>query len=313
MSSAIAVPMTAGPDTLGALVFVNEGGSRRFSESDVELAREIGRRAGIAVQNARVASKRAEVARVLQRGLLPPALPAMPGWELATMYRPAGEVNEVGGDFYDAFEIDGGWMLVIGDVVGRGPAAASLTALARYTIRTAGMLTGDPLTCLSLLNDALLARQGISPCTAAIAILPDLDAPGVDARVVCAGHPLPLLLRDGEVSDVGRPGPLLGAFEDPSWEVETVAIAAGEELVLYTDGVIEARGGAERFGDVRLRAAVSGATRPVQVVAGVEAALTRFTPGAPDDDAALVAILRTGPENRGQADNAGRRLGRLAV
>ncbi len=68
----------------------------------------------------------------------------MRGFEVATMYRPAGEVNEVGGDFYEAFEIEGGWMLAIGDVVGHGAAAASVTALARYTIRTAGKLTGDP-------------------------------------------------------------------------------------------------------------------------------------------------------------------------
>ena len=99
---------------------------------------------GSRVENARLAGEQAEVARVLQRGLRPAELPAMRGFEVATMYRPAGEVNEVGGDFYEAFEIEGGWMLAIGDVVGRGAAAASVTALARYTIRTAGKLTGDP-------------------------------------------------------------------------------------------------------------------------------------------------------------------------
>src|SRR5213078_4929406 len=93
---------------------------------------------------ARLAGERAEVARVLQRGLLPPELPDLRDFEVATMYRPAGEVNEVGGDFYEAFEIEGGWMLAFGDVMGRGAAEATVTALARYTIRTAGKLTGDP-------------------------------------------------------------------------------------------------------------------------------------------------------------------------
>ena len=118
--SAIAVPMTAGAKVVGVLVFANETGSRRFNEDDLEIALEIARRAGLAVENARLAGAQAEVAHVLQRGLLPPELPDLRGFEVATMYRPAGEVNEVGGDFYDAFEIDGGWMVAIGDVMGRG-------------------------------------------------------------------------------------------------------------------------------------------------------------------------------------------------
>ena len=113
--------MTAGAKVVGVLVFVNELGSRRFDEGDLEIALEIARRAGLAAENARLAEEHAEVARVLQRGLLPPDLPEMRGFEVATMYRPAGEVNEVGGDFYDAFEIDGGWMVAIGDVMGAAP------------------------------------------------------------------------------------------------------------------------------------------------------------------------------------------------
>ena len=124
-------------------------------------------------ERARLAEDRAEVARVLQRGLLPPALPSMRDWEAAAMYRPAGEVNEVGGDFYDAFAVGDGWMLAVGDVVGRGAAAASLTALARHTIRTAGTLTQDPLVALRLLDDALAERAGQALCTVAIALLPD--------------------------------------------------------------------------------------------------------------------------------------------
>ena len=125
LGSTVAVPMTAGAKIVGVLVFGNDPGSRSFDQSDLEIAGEIARRAGIAVENARLAGEQADVARVLQRGLRPAQLPAMRGFEVATMYRPAGEVNEVGGDFYEAFEIEGGWMLAIGDVMGRGAAAAS--------------------------------------------------------------------------------------------------------------------------------------------------------------------------------------------
>ena len=96
---------------------------------------------------------------------MPPDLPALRGFQIATMYRPAGEVNEVGGDFYDAFEIDGGWMVAIGDVMGRGAAAASLTGLARHTIRTAGRLTGDPCVAARLVDEGL--KRGPTSCSAA--------------------------------------------------------------------------------------------------------------------------------------------------
>ena len=110
---------------------------------------------------------RAEIAETLQRGLLPPPLPHIPGWSVAAMYRPAGAENEVGGDFYDAFRVAGGWMLVIGDVTGRGARAASVTAQARYTLRTAAVLTGDPLVALATLNRALLARRDSALCSVA--------------------------------------------------------------------------------------------------------------------------------------------------
>ena len=108
---------------------------------------------------------RAEIADTLQRGLLPPPLPNIPGWSLAAMYRPAGLENEVGGDFYDVFRVADGWMLVIGDVTGQGARAASLTAVARYTLRTAASLTGDPVLALETLNRALFARGDSSLCS----------------------------------------------------------------------------------------------------------------------------------------------------
>jgi PAS domain S-box-containing protein len=288
------VPMSAGGRGVGVLVFGNAPGSRRFHREDMRLATEIGRRAGIAVDNARLAEERAEVARVLQEGLMPRALPHMPGWETAAVYQPAGEVNAVGGDFYDAFEIDRGWMVLVGDVMGRGAAAASLTALARHTIRTAGVLTGDPCRALELLNEALLARGDTALCTAAILILPRAPEDPATIEIVAAGHPLPLLVRGGEIAEAGRPGPLLGAFAASDWEPASVKLRAGDQLILYTDGVIEARGESDRFGEERLRAELAAADRPLAAIGRVTAALESFLGDEPDDDVAMIAIRRTG-------------------
>jgi phosphoserine phosphatase RsbU/P len=147
---------------------------------------------------------------------------------------------------------------------------------------------------LALLNDALRARSEIAPCTAAIVVLPAEESPDADVTVACAGHPLPLLMRGDSVSEVGAPGPLLGAFEVTEWNVEKLTLAPGDQLAVYTDGVIEARGDDDRFGEARLRSELVGANQPVRVIARVEAALDSFTSGEPEDDAAMVAILRLG-------------------
>jgi serine phosphatase RsbU (regulator of sigma subunit) len=216
---------------------------------------------------------------------------------VATMYRAAGEVNEVGGDFYEAFEIEGGWMLAIGDVVGRGAAAASVTALARYTIRTAGKLTGDPRSAALMLDESLKQRTDLSLCSAIVLVLPDTDDDPVRASLLVAGHPLPLLVRAGEVDPVGQPGPLAGTLDEPRWEVTPLELSRGDQLVLYTDGVTEARGESDRFGDDRLRASLSSlsaVSNPTQTVTQVESALESFLVGPPQDDAAMLVVLRPG-------------------
>jgi PAS domain S-box-containing protein len=308
--SAIAVPMTAGAKVVGVLVFANGAGSRRFNEDDLEIALEIARRAGLAVENARLAGEQAEVAHVLQRGLLPPELPDLRGFEVATMYRPAGEVNEVGGDFYDAFEIDGGWMVAIGDVMGRGAAAASLTGLARHTIRTVGRLTGNPQLAASLVDESLKREPELLLCSAVILVLPDTLEEPARLSILVAGHPPPLRRRAGTIDAVGASGPLLGAPDEHEWELGTLDLGVGDQLILYTDGVTEARGDRNRFGEQRLRESVEGAANPRAAVAAVESALDSFIPGEPEDDAALLAIMRsTAPQRRfGPAGPDGARI-----
>ncbi len=292
LGSTVAVPMTAGAKIVGVLMFGNDPGSRSFDQGDLTIAGEIARRAGIAVENARLAGEQAYVARVLQRGLRPAQLPAIRGFEVATMYRPAGEVNEVGGDFYEAFEIEGGWMLAIGDVMGRGAAAASVTALARYTIRTAGKLTGDPRAAARMLDEGLKQGMDLSLCSAIILVLPDSEDDPVRASLLVAGHPLPLLVRAGTVEPVGQPGPLPGAPHRSSWKVTALELSRGDQLVLYTDGVTEARGERDRFGEDRLRDSLSTVTDPSQTVAQIESALDSFLVGPPQDDAAMLVVLR---------------------
>lgn len=298
MGSVISVPMTAAAKIVGALVFVNEIGSRSFDDHDLGIASEVARRAAIAIENARIADERARMADALQRELLPPSLPRMPGWEVATMYEPAGEINEVGGDFYEAFPVEGGWAVLLGDVSGKGAAAAAVTAEARHTIRTAGTLAADPVAGLHLLDQALRGRDDVALCSVALVVLPETSAGPAQALVYLAGHPHPILLRNGAATPVGEPGPLLGVVDDPAWIPTAVTLELGDQLVLYTDGVIEARGdGNERFGTDRLRRRLAGCEAPELAVERVRGALFEFGARARDDDAALVAIRRVAPDS----------------
>lgn len=299
--SAITVALRARGRVTGALTLGVAWSGRRYRPDDASFARVLSGRVALALDNAglfsnleRAVQAREEIAETLQRGLLPPPLPHIPGWSAAAMYRPAGAENEVGGDFYDAFPFAGGWMLVIGDVTGRGAHAASITAQARYTLRTAAVLTGDPLVALATLNRSLLARQDAAMCTvAALALSEDPRRP---VRLAVAGHPPPLLVDGESVVETAAPGPLLGAFADADWSLERVEIELGQQLVVVTDGITEACGSQGRFGEERLRAKLSGASNPVLAVQRLEGALYSFAEGTLDDDVAILAIAPQPPD-----------------
>ncbi len=290
---------------------------RRYRQDDADFFAILAGRVALALDNAGLFSnlerserERAEIAATLQRGLLPSPLPHIPGWSLAAMYRPAGAENEIGGDFYDAFRIAGGWMVVIGDVTGRGAQAAAVTALARYTLRTAAALTGDPVIALETLNRDLLARPGASLCSvAAMAIDEDPSKP---VRLAIAGHPAPLLVDRDAVVEATVSAPVLGAFPDASWGIEHVQVRPGQQLVVITDGVTESTGAEERFGEQRLRAALAGVSSPALAVQKVEGALNAFSAGPLDDDAAILAIAPT-PVARRAGLGGGPRAGRAPL
>jgi PAS domain S-box-containing protein len=290
------VPLVGRSTVLGALTFVSAQ-ARRFDPADLDLALELGRRAGIALENARLYSERTDIAHTLQVALVPDPVPLAPGWDVAALYRPAGEATEAGGDFYDMVRTRAGWLVVMGDVAGKGARAASLTALARYTLRTAAMLTDDPAAALAALNAGLLRRGDVAYCTAALVALSD-HGDGARARVYSAGHPLPVLLQDGAARPLGRSGPLLGALEDARWPASDAVLGPGDRLVLYTDGVTDARGTRDRFGDERLLELLSSLNGggPAALVQAVDGAIRGFEDGPQRDDTALLAVarLRTG-------------------
>jgi serine phosphatase RsbU (regulator of sigma subunit)/ketosteroid isomerase-like protein len=293
--SGVTVELRARGRPTGVLTISVGPSGRSFDDSDVHFVTILAGRVALALDNAglfsvleRTERERAEIAETLQHGLLPPPLPHIPGWSVAATYRPAGAENELGGDFYDAFRIAGGWMVVIGDVTGRGAKAAAVTAHARYTLRTAAALTGDPVVALRTLNRELLARQGAALCSvAAMAISED---PAEPVRLAVAGHPPPLLVDGATVTEVTSPAPVLGAFTDEAWSLESTPVAPGQLLVVVTDGVTDVIGDGERFGEERLHAQLEGVSSPALAAQRIEGALHEFAGGVLDDDAAILAI-----------------------
>jgi PAS domain S-box-containing protein len=241
-TAVIIVPLAAPTRTLGAITLVSSSSSRRLTEADLGLAVRLGRRSGTAVENARLYTERTRIARTLQRALLPESLAEIAGVEVQTLYSAAGELNEVGGDFYDVFDYDEDrTMLVIGDVCGKGPRAAGVTALARHTLRAAAINGRSPTEMLETLHQALLRQSpGADMCTVCLIAL-TRGQPEVRLTIALAGHPPPLLIAPrGDVQQVGHSGTILGVVDPLSIAESEIALGAGETLLLYTDGVTEA-------------------------------------------------------------------------
>jgi serine phosphatase RsbU (regulator of sigma subunit) len=294
--SAIIAPMKVGGKVIGTLSFVTGERGLRYEERDVTLVQELANRAATAVENARLYAERAHIARTLQRSLLPPVLPDIPGVEVAARFRPAGEGYDVGGDFYDVFNTGGaGWGVVIGDVCGKGPEAAALTGLARHTLRAAAMQEDAPSRILELLSEAIMAQRSDSEfCTAAYGRL-ELGSVGARMTVASGGHPLPLLLTgEGRVEQVGISGTLLGSVPSARLVDHVLDLRPGSALVFYTDGVIEAGKPRGSFGIGGLRSVLAscaglGAQEIAERIDNAVVGLER-TPA--DDVAVLVLRIR---------------------
>ncbi|MEO6121435.1 MAG: SpoIIE family protein phosphatase [Acidimicrobiales bacterium] len=242
----------------------------------------------------------ASLARTLQQSLLPPDLPEVPGVVLAARYRPAGTGLEVGGDFYDVFRIGrGSWGVVMGDVCGKGASAASLTALARYTVRAGAMQSNDPARVLSTLNQAMYRQAALTEDQADERFATVVYAAirrtrqQVLVKIACGGHSPPLLVRaDATVTPAGTPGSLLGLFRTVELSNTEVELYRGDALVLFTDGVTEAPGPGGEFGEDRLAQVLAGCAGAgaMAIAAAVEEAAMEHQGEVSRDDMAVLVI-----------------------
>jgi serine phosphatase RsbU (regulator of sigma subunit) len=264
----------------------------RHDGDEVAVLEDVARRAALAIDNARIHDERRTIARTLQQSLLPPVLPVVNGIGIAAEYVPTG--SEVGGDFYDVVPLpDGRWLVVVGDVSGKGVQAATVTGLVRDVIRIL-IDDGKPMTeVLCRVNRTLVQRGGGRYCTLAMATVGLTDADDLDVELHLAGHDRPVLVRaEGKATFVGEGGTALGLLETISSPSASFTLGPGDALIFYTDGVTERRRGRELFGTERLResaAPMAGYSADV-VAARLRAATISFSVEEPRDDIAILVL-----------------------
>ncbi len=297
----LGLALTARGTTIGVLVLVRSA-DRGFAAEDVALAEQVADRAAIALDSARLYEERSQVASVLQAGLRPPALPAIRGVRLAARFRTAAEHMDLGGDFYDVRGSGDDWLLVLGDVCGKGVEAAVLTGRVRQSIHTAAYFDRRPSEILAALNDVLrgpVPSLLVTVACARLRLAGDGQTATIDIAV--AGHPAPLILRKGgTVDQPDVSGMAIGVHPGSRYHEETVRIERGDALLMFTDGVDEARGVDGLYGIDRLIGflpAYAGAD-PEVLCEAVEQDVVEHLGGRAHDDIALLAMRCGGPWGR---------------
>jgi serine phosphatase RsbU (regulator of sigma subunit) len=292
-TSVLSVPIAEGARGYGVITLCRRAGEGPFQIADLGLAEELGGQLAVAIRVDRLFRRRSEVAEALQNSLLPRVLPDVPGIELAAAYMSATEGMDVGGDFYDVYQTPDGWGLTIGDVTGKGEEAAALTAAARYAIRVIAHWEPDPVRVLQRANDVLLATEpGGRFVTAKTAQLAWRRG-GLQVSLGTAGHPGPAVIRaDGRVEMTGGGGLPLGLFPEAQPGLEEVALAPGDTLFFFTDGLTETRSPdlhyfEERLSDELVTLAGRSAS---EVVAGIQARAEAFSAGEMRDDLTVLAL-----------------------
>ena len=291
----VALPLVSRARVLGVLAL---GSPEPFDPMTYMAAVELARRAGLAIETARLYEEQAATAAALQASLLPSALPEIAGLDLAARYHSASPGMSVGGDFYDAVVPgDDSVVLTIGDVCGKGAEAAAITGMSRDLLRLLVEDGWEPVPALRRLNRALLTYPASSRfCTIALTRV-QREGERLTARICLGGHPEPVVRRsDGTTELVGMPGDLLGVLEDDELELHEIEIelAVGDALVLYTDGVTERRDARRMFGQYGLRRTLTSATgaSAEELAHAIEHAAESFVDAELRDDLAILVLRR---------------------
>jgi hypothetical protein len=290
--SAVSIPLVARGRLLGALSFFYRHDGRRYDPEHLTLMGDLADRAAVALDNANLYAARTQLARTLQRSLLPESLPALDRLALSSAYHPVGEESEVGGDFYDVFTTPSGCWMVVGDVCGKGPEAAAVTALVRHSIRAFAFVRSSPAQVLGAVNEVMLGHSLSQRFATAVVARMDLTSTPIRTVIAGAGHPPPILLSaDGSVDCPAVHGMMLGVRPGSNVLDLRVELDYGSTLVLYTDGLLDA--GAPRRGLTPgelcdLLADHAGAT-PQVLVQQLERIALSSGAGRLRDDVAIVA------------------------
>ena len=293
LNSLLAVPLLARGRSIGVLTAFSTAESA-FSTDELDLLRTFASQAALAIDTAAMYSREHHVASVLQDSILPSRLPHVPGLDTSSVYLPAAGDAEIGGDYFDLFVAPDARVVVsIGDVCGKGVEAATKTSMIKYAIR--GMVAAGlgPERVLRELNGMLIETG--DPAGIVTLWIGYLDVASGTLVYSDAGHP-PALALDPATSRIHRlstTGPLLGAVEDAEWSEVSFALEPGATLLLYTDGVTEARSGVRFFGEGRVRRALRKGGTAAEVSQRLLALVRRFASGELRDDAAILALVRS--------------------
>lgn len=303
LHSMLAVPLLARGRSIGVLtVFSVEQGA--FNDHDMSLLQTFASQASLAIDTARLYSREHQVATVLQRSILPGELPEFGGLEAASAYEPAGGEAEIGGDYYDLFRApDGAVWMAIADVCGKGVIAATKTSMVKYAVRSlvaAGFMPGRVLTEVNR-----MVSEGGDPSDIVTLWAGRIDLSAHTIAWSSGGHP-PGMLRHAEAGDIqmlSACGPLLGAVAEVTFTEDTTTFAPGDTVVLYTDGVTEARSGNRFFGEARVAEALSPGGTAADVVERLQTAVRRFVQAELRDDVALLVVRML--DDAAYADSSG--------
>jgi len=290
LSSLVAVPLLARGQSVGVILVLARP-TAAFTSSEVDLLRTFASQAALAIDTARRFSREHHAASVLRESILPSRLPSIEGVRASSIYLPSGTESEIGGDYYDLFTTPEGRIIItIGDVCGKGITAATKTSMLKHTIR--GMATAGlkPASILRELNTMIVDAH--DPSGIVTLWVGELDRSTGELLFANGGHPPGMLLHqeDRRVVELAPTGPLIGAVATAQWLEELVVIQPGDTLLLYTDGVTEARNGNGFFSEARVKRVLRAGGDPSSVTQHLLDAITTYACGRLRDDAAILAI-----------------------